>query len=344
MDVTVTTAGGTSATSAADQFTYIAAPTVTGVSPGGGAGGRRHDGDDHRHEPDRRHGGEFRQHRGDACQRLRPRRSWSPARPADGHGGRDGDTAGGTSATSSADQFTYVAAPTVTGVSPTAGSAAGGTTVTITGTNLANATAVKFGSDRGNDRQRHGHADRGHQPGRAAGDGGRDGDRPLGGTSATSAADSSPTSRPVVTASVPATGPAAGGTTVTITGTNLVGATAVEFGTTAATIISDSATQIMATSPAGGGHGGRDGDHGGRHVGHLGGRQVQLRDTPTVTTISPAGPATGGTTVTITGTSLLNATAVDFGTTPATIVSDTATQIVVTAPANPAGNVRHGGL
>ena len=42
--------------------------------------------------------------------------------------------------------FTYVAAPTVTGISPTSGATAGGTSVTITGTNLTGATAVKFGT------------------------------------------------------------------------------------------------------------------------------------------------------------------------------------------------------
>ena len=36
VDVTVTTPGGTSATSSADHFTYVAAPTVTGVSPNAG--------------------------------------------------------------------------------------------------------------------------------------------------------------------------------------------------------------------------------------------------------------------------------------------------------------------
>ena len=46
-------------------------------------------------------------------------------------------TAGGTSATSSADQFAYyVPAPTVTALNPTTGPTLGGTTVTITGTNL----------------------------------------------------------------------------------------------------------------------------------------------------------------------------------------------------------------
>src|SRR5207248_5064050 len=54
---------------------------------------------------------------------------------------------GGTSATSSADQFTYMAAPTVTAVSPNSGSTGGGTSVTITGTNFTSVSAVKFGAN-----------------------------------------------------------------------------------------------------------------------------------------------------------------------------------------------------
>ncbi len=48
----------------------------------------------------------------------------------------------GTSPTSSADQFTYTAvtAPAVTSLSPTSGTAAGGTPVTITGTGFTSAT------------------------------------------------------------------------------------------------------------------------------------------------------------------------------------------------------------
>ena len=63
-------------------------------------------------------------------------------------------TAGGTSATGAADQYTYIAAPpapTVTGVSPTSGPTAGGTSVTITGTNFTGASAVKFGATAGHD-------------------------------------------------------------------------------------------------------------------------------------------------------------------------------------------------
>ena len=39
-----------------------------------------------------------------------------------------------------------VSGPAVTSIAPTSGPTAGGTTVVITGTNLASATAVKFGS------------------------------------------------------------------------------------------------------------------------------------------------------------------------------------------------------
>ena len=49
------------------------------------------------------------------------------------------------SAKSSADQYTYAAAPTVTSLSPAAGPIAGGTYITITGTALTGATAVSFG-------------------------------------------------------------------------------------------------------------------------------------------------------------------------------------------------------
>ena len=56
---------------------------------------------------------------------------------------------------------------------------------------------------------------------------------------------------------------------------------------------------------------------------------------PAVTGVSPpAGPTTGGTLVTITGTNLADAMAVEFGSTPVTgFLTDTASLIVVTSPA-----------
>ena len=55
---------------------------------------------------------------------------------------------GGTSAPL-ASAYTYNAPPTVTGVSPSSGPAAGGTSVSVSGTNLTGATAVHFGSTAG---------------------------------------------------------------------------------------------------------------------------------------------------------------------------------------------------
>jgi len=57
-------------------------------------------------------------------------------------------------------------------------------------------------------------------------------------------------SAPVITGIDPATGPAGGGTSVTITGSNLTGATAVTFGGAPATYTVDFDTQITATAPA----------------------------------------------------------------------------------------------
>ncbi|HTW41447.1 MAG TPA: IPT/TIG domain-containing protein [Solirubrobacteraceae bacterium] len=52
---------------------------------------------------------------------------------------------GGTSTTDEADRFTYVVAPTVSAVTPSRGPAAGGTPVTIAGTNLDDVDSVSFG-------------------------------------------------------------------------------------------------------------------------------------------------------------------------------------------------------
>jgi hypothetical protein len=54
-------------------------------------------------------------------------------------------TPGGYSSTSSADHFTYLGAPTVVGLSPTSGTSAGGTSVTVGGTNFSFVSVVYFG-------------------------------------------------------------------------------------------------------------------------------------------------------------------------------------------------------
>jgi len=57
-----------------------------------------------------------------------------------------------------------VAAPIVTGINPTTGPDAGGTTVTITGTDLGLASDVKFGTSSVAIISKKQHADRGQEP------------------------------------------------------------------------------------------------------------------------------------------------------------------------------------
>ena len=156
-----------------------------------------------------------------------------------------------------------------------------------------------------------------------------------GGVSATSLADDF--TYMAVTAVSPVAGALAGGTSVTITGTGFTGATAVQFGGVAAeTFDVVSSTEITATTPAAESTGAVN-----VTVTGPGGTtptstadQFTYEGVPTVTSVAPtAGPLTSGTSVTITGTGLAGATAVDFGSVAGTIVSDTATQIVATAPA-----------
>ncbi len=53
--------------------------------------------------------------------------------------------AGGSTTDTTADNFTYVALPTITSLDPTSGPVAGGNSVVITGTDLTTASAVTFG-------------------------------------------------------------------------------------------------------------------------------------------------------------------------------------------------------
>ena len=229
------------------------------------------------------------------------------------------------------------APPTVTSVSPDTGPAAGGTSVTMTGTNFAGVTTVSFG-------------------GAAAasfdvvsptqiiatsptGTGTVDVTVTTpSGTSAPSTADQfSYMSAPTVTGVSPNTGPSTGGTSVTIAGTNFTDATAVRFGSTAASTFSVvSATQITATLPAGTGTVDVTVTTSGGVSAPSGADQFTYQSSgPTVTSVSPnSGPATGGTSVTITGANLSGATAVRFGGTAAgafSVVSSS--QITATSPA-----------
>ena len=145
-------------------------------------------------------------------------------------------TPGGTSATSTADQFSYNAGPpptpTVSSLSPTNGTTAGGTTVTISGTNFTGATAVNFAANPAAAYTLNSSTSiSATAPAGSAGAVDVTVTTP-GGTSATNAGDKFTyvIPAPTVSSLSPTSGSSAGGTTVTITGTNLTAATAVKFG------------------------------------------------------------------------------------------------------------------
>ncbi len=144
--------------------------------------------------------------------------------------------------------------PTVTGLSPTSGPATGGTVVTIAGTNFTGTTQVDFGSVRASSFTVLSNTSiTATAPAEAAGV--VDVAVYNAGPSALSSADKYtflPTSQgPSVTGVSPAVGPTYGGNSVTIVGTNFTGATAVKFGSLAATSFTvESSTSIIATAPA----------------------------------------------------------------------------------------------
>ena len=145
--------------------------------------------------------------------------------------------------------------PSVTGLSPTTGPTTGGTPVTITGSNLAGATSVLFGSAPATSFTVNGNGTiSAIAPAATSGTVDVTISTP-GGTSATSSADqfryqTVPTV-PIVSGISPTTGPTTGGTPVTITGSNFTGTTSVLFGTVSASSFTvRSSTEITAVSPA----------------------------------------------------------------------------------------------
>ncbi len=143
------------------------------------------------------------------------------------------------------------------------------------------------------------------------------------------------TALPTVSGLNPTSGLPSGGNSVVITGTNFTEVFAVRFGTANATFTVNSTTQITAVAPAG-----TLGTTVDVTVETAAGISVKTSagkyayGLPTLTALSPAsGPVAGGNTVVITGTSLSGATAVKFGTKPATSVNVvSSTQITAVAP------------
>ncbi|MDX2709645.1 IPT/TIG domain-containing protein [Streptomyces sp. PA03-6a] len=237
--------------------------------------------------------------------------------------------------TSNAVTYTYLVQPVLLSLSPAQGPASGGTTVVITGSGLSGASDVRFGSTAATSFT----VNSATQITAVA----PAGSGAVAVTVTTPGGTTGPVyffylSAPFLISVSPSGGPAAGGTTVILTGTDLSGATAVRFGSTAATTYTvNSPTQITAVAPAGTGAvavtvttpGGTSNSVIYSYVG-----------SPVLTGLSPAqGPTDAGSGVTLSGTGLTTTTAVHFGVVSAafTVLSDTA--VAVLAPAGTAGPV-----
>jgi hypothetical protein len=247
------------------------------------------------------------------------------------------------------------ATPTVTGVSPSVGTDSGGRLVTITGTDFTNATNVQVGTATVNFT-----VDSDTQITTVSPSTGTDGTvditvtTPDGTSPATPADQFTYVPTPTVTSVSPDLGPIAGGTTITITGSAFTGATAVTFWQTtvngtsqtpATSFTVDSDTQITAVAPPA--PGGIAGEAEVQVSIPAGGSMSPNSDEfiwaapPVVQAFQPpTGSTVGGNQVAIFGSGFTGATAVSFGSAPATSFRVLAgDEIFATAPAHAPGGV-----
>ncbi|WP_147437378.1 IPT/TIG domain-containing protein [Micromonospora musae] len=240
--------------------------------------------------------------------------------------------------------YTYLADGSdavITDLTPTTGPTSGGTTVTITGTGFTGATGVTFDGVPGTNFTLNpaGTAITVVTPPNTAGPAVVELVFPAGETTAPTFTYIAPT----ITSVVPDQGPSTGGTTVTITGTGLTGATGVNFGDTPGTnlVVDPSGTSLTVVTPPG--------TPGTVDVTVLiPGANATAPDSytylaapPTAGAISPdEGPQSGGQTVTITGTGFVPGdTTVTFDGTPATnvVVAPGGTSLTAVTPPGAVG-------
>ncbi|MCD5309851.1 beta strand repeat-containing protein [Kineosporia babensis] len=249
-------------------------------------------------------------------------------------------TTGGTN--TGTNNFTYVGAPTVTGVAPSNGPPGGTTSVTITGTGFSGTgvgtPTVKFGNT--------------NATGVTVNSANSiTANAPAGtgtvfvtvttnaGTSAQGTANQYTYQDALALTSIaPTSGPITGGTTVTATGTGFTADSVIQFGTTALSTTYVSDTKLTAVSPAGTGTANVTVKRGTQPA--TSPQVFTYNAVPVVTGLSVAtGPDTGGTTVTVNGTGLADVTNVTIGGNSATPSNVTATSLQFTTPAHAAGAV-----
>ena len=265
---------------------------------------------------------------------------------ASGHYDITVDTPSGTSAVSSSDQFTVsnASTPTVSGLSVTSGTTAGGAVTTISGSYFTGATGVNFGTVPAADFT-------------VLADGSIVATAPAeasgtvdvtvttySGTSSTGSSDHftvSNASTPTVSALSVSSGPDTGGTPLVITGSYFTGATAVNFGGTSTddfTVLSDNAILVYTPADADGSTNVTVTTYAGTSSSY-GSYTFNSVSAPAITSLSTSsGSTTGGTLIEIAGSGFTGAEEVDFGSAPVfdfTVNSDS--QITVYSPTNYAG-------
>jgi formylglycine-generating enzyme required for sulfatase activity/CxxC motif-containing protein (DUF1111 family)/subtilisin-like proprotein convertase family protein len=247
-------------------------------------------------------------------------------------------TPGGTANLTSG--FTYGAGPTISSVSPNVGPTTGGTAITITGTNLTGTSSVSVGGNAATSVVVvNATTVTATTPSGAAGAANVSLTTPYGSPTASGAFTYQLYATPTISSVSPNTGSTSGGTAITITGTNLTGASSVTIGGVAATSVSVvSATTVTAVTPAG----------------TAGAKTVSITTPggtasltsgftygagPTISSVSPnVGPTTGGTAITITGTNLTGTSSVSVGGNAATsVVVVNATTVTAVTPSGAAG-------
>ncbi len=242
-------------------------------------------------------------------------------------------------------QAVSAAKPTITGVSPSSGSPAGGTTVTITGSGFFPGLTVTFGTTQAvsatitltSTNTIHVTT-------------------PVG-TGAVSVTVTNPDGQsatlvnaftytnppPMITSVTPTIGPSKGGTVVTLVGSGFQNGMTVVFGTTPATNIQiGNGGTARATTPPGSGTVGVTAKNPDGQSSTLASAFTYLAS-PTISSVTP-NPVNfaGGTTITITGSGFVNGLTVMFGSAmalPSTVQLLSSTSIQVVAPAAPVGTV-----
>jgi autotransporter-associated beta strand protein len=237
--------------------------------------------------------------------------------------------------------LTTDATPTVTAVSPAAGTASGGTAITITGSGFTSGTTVSLGGTLATSVvvASDGQSLTALTPAHAIGNVAATITNGNGLSVTQNNAYLFQGSAPVITAVSPQVGPTTGGTTVLIYGSNFTSGLTVRVNGVLATAVSLNAGIITATTPAGT-QGPAvvtvtnvDGTVGTRSPGFY-----YQGPAPTITTISPAqGPLAGGTAVTITGTNLVAGVRVTFDGVDATGITLVGNTITCTSPAGVQG-------